>query len=84
MGPLLLSPRAFIFRALMDFRRRHPDSPFMPLGLLAEQLRVHEDALAPAIETLAKEGQLELHPMWPHLREFFISQAFTPVEGEKP
>jgi hypothetical protein len=56
----------------------------MPLGLLAEQLRVHEDILAPAIETLAKEGQLELHPMWPHLREFFISQAFTPVEGEKP
>jgi hypothetical protein len=56
----------------------------MPLGLLAEQLRVHEDILAEAVEALAKEGQLALHPMWPHLREFYISESFIPIKGETP
>jgi hypothetical protein len=82
MGPLLISPKAFIFRALMDFRRKHPLSPFMPVALLAEQLKIHEDMLANAVETLAKEGQLQLHPMWPHLREFYISEAFEPPAPE--
>ncbi|TXH08201.1 MAG: hypothetical protein E6R04_11570 [Spirochaetes bacterium] len=83
MRPLNFSPKAFIFTALMDFRKRHPDSPFMPLGLLAEQLRVHEEVLVPAIEQLAQEGQLELHPMWPHLRELFISRAFIAPQMEQ-
>jgi DNA-binding IscR family transcriptional regulator len=72
---LAITPKDFILRAMRDFRQKHPDSPFMPLALLAEQMKITEDQLQPIMEQLHEFGLVDLHPMWPHLREAYISEG---------
>jgi hypothetical protein len=52
----------------------NPDSPFMPTALLAEQLKVSEDQLDVLLTQLHDYGMIELHPMWPTIREAYITE----------
>jgi DNA-binding IscR family transcriptional regulator len=75
MSYLLRSPRDFIFRAMRDFRNKNPHAPFMPVSLLAEQLRISEDQLEVILDQLHEVGMIQFHPMWPSVREAYISEA---------
>lgn len=75
MTYLLRSPRDFIFRAMRDFRNKNPEAPFMPVSLLAEQMRLPEVQLEEILVQLHEASMIELHPMWPTLREAWISEA---------
>lgn len=46
----------------------------MPTALLAEQLRISEDQLDILLNQLHEYGLIELHPMWPTIREAYISE----------
>ena len=46
----------------------------MPTALLAEQLKVTEEQLAPLLTQLHEYGLIELHPMWPTIREAYITE----------
>jgi DNA-binding IscR family transcriptional regulator len=74
MTHLLRSPRDFIFRAMRDFRNKNPEAPFMPVSLLAEQMRLPETQLEEILVQLHEAGMIELHPMWPTLREAWITE----------
>jgi hypothetical protein len=74
MTYLLRSPRDFIFCALSDFRNKNPLAPFMPVPLLAEQLRISEEQLENILTQLHEAGMIELHPMWPVVREAYITE----------
>ena len=76
MSRALLSPRDFIVRALAEFRKQNPNSPFMPLGLLSKQMNLDDVRLTPIMEQLSEAGLVLSHPMWPHIREVFITEAF--------
>lgn len=47
----------------------------MPVSLLAEQMRLPEVQLEEILVQLHEAGMIELHPMWPTLREAWISEA---------
>lgn len=76
--------RDLIYRAIRDFIKQHPDWPFMPVATLAEQMKVSEDVVIPVLEQLHEAGLIEFHPMWPSIREFFVSNEFVPPKGESP
>ena len=56
------------------FRMQNPEAPFMPTALLAEQLKITEEQLAPLLTQLHEYGLIELHPMWPTIREAYITE----------
>lgn len=74
MTYLLRSPRDFIFRAMRDFKDKNPLAPFMPVVLLAEQLRISDKQLETILIQLHEVGMIELHPMWPTIKEAWISE----------
>ena len=74
MTYLLRSPRDFIFRAMRDFRDKNPNAPFIPVSLLAEQLRMSEEQLETILNQLHEVGMIELHPRWPQVKEAFLSE----------
>ncbi len=69
MTYLLRSPRDFIFRALRDFSDKNFEVSFMPVPLLAGQLRISEEKLEGILSQLHEAGMIELHPMWPTIKE---------------
>lgn len=75
MTYLMRSPRDFIFRAMRDFRNKNPHSPFMPVPLLAEQLKLSDEKLEIILTQLHEAGMVELHPMWPTIREAYITES---------
>jgi len=46
----------------------------MPVPLLAEQLRISEEQLENILTQLHEAGMIELHPMWPVVREAYITE----------
>lgn len=70
---LILTPRDYIFRAMRDFKNNNQDAPFMPTILLAEQLRISENQLEEILLQLHDAGMIELHPMWPAIKEAYIT-----------
>ena len=74
MTSFVRTPRDFIFRAMRDYRNKNPDAPFMPIALLAQQLRISEDSVETILVQLHEAGMIELHPMWPTIREAWISE----------
>lgn len=56
----------------------------MPVATLAEQMKVSEDVVVPVLEQLHEAGLIEFHPMWPTIREFFVSNEFVPPKRESP
>jgi DNA-binding IscR family transcriptional regulator len=74
MSYLIRSPRDFIFRAMRDFRNKNPGAPFMPVSLLAEQMRLPQAQLEEILVQLHEAGMIELHPMWPSMREAWITE----------
>jgi len=75
MSYLLRSPRDFIFRAMRDYRNKNPQAPFMPTSLLAEQLVLSEEQMENILLQLHEAGMIELHPMWPTIREAYITES---------
>lgn len=47
----------------------------MPMPLLAEQLGLPENELETIMVQLHEAGMIELHPMWPSVKEAWISEA---------
>jgi DNA-binding IscR family transcriptional regulator len=74
MSAILATPKDFIFRAMRDFRAHNPNAPFMPTKILAEQLKISEDQLEEMLKQLHDVGMIELHPMWPAVREAYITE----------
>lgn len=75
MTYLMRSPRDFIFRAMRDFRDKNPQAPFMPTTILAKQLRLSEKQLEDILVQLHEAGMIQLHPMWPSIKEAWISES---------
>lgn len=82
--PIIKSGKDLIYRAIQDFLKQHPQWPFMPVATLAEQMKVSEDVVIPVLENLHELGLIEFHPMWPTMREFFVSNKLAPPERETP
>jgi glutaredoxin-related protein len=81
---VITGARDFIYRAVRDFIKTHPDWPFMPVAALAEQMKVPESVVVPVLEQLHEAGYIEFHPMWPTIREFYVSNEFVPARMETP
>lgn len=78
MSHLAFTPLQFLYRVMRDYLKTHPDNLFMPTAIMSEQLKIPEEMLHPVLEQLHEQGLIDLHPMWPHVREAFISNAFAP------
>jgi hypothetical protein len=56
----------------------------MPVATLAEHMKASEDVVIPVLEQLHEAGFIEFHPMWPAIREFFVSSEFVPPKEKLP
>ena len=68
----IVTPKDFLFRALRDFRRKNPTTPYMNVSDLARELRLDENLLVETLTQLHDLGVIEFHPMWPILRAVYV------------